>query len=479
MNRDLSEIGVDGEGAAIALRDPSEALTFDEMRDRIADGARMLRQHGVRPGDAVLLATRNCVSDLIDLLAILRIRGVAVPLRDADASSAVSEYARRTGARFMMTCGQAAVVGEHAEVGLDELNGAALVLFTSGSTGEPKGAILESTVFHGKLDAIASVVPFDIGMRTLVSLRMSFGFGIWVALLTLRSGGTVELADLSVADALQTLCARRVERWAVVPTMLRALLAKRSTAAICPLVKRLRCERSLHDIVTGGEVLGPAVHEAIAEIVPGVGIYDVFGLTETSTSDFILGPHARQDEVGSVGYPTPGVRFRLTTVDGSVVVDGEPGELEILTPFRMRGYLRRVDLTEKSFSEGYFRTGDVARRRANGALEILGRSKEIIVRGGVKISPVEVEHAVTAHPSVSNALAVGVSDPVLGESVWVGVVYCHGQHIEPDELRAFLLARVERHLVPDRIVALEELPAGPTGKSSRAQLRKRFERYAS
>jgi long-subunit acyl-CoA synthetase (AMP-forming) len=127
---------------------------------------------------------------------------------------------------------------------LDELNGAALVLFTSGSTGEPKGAILESTVFHGKLDAIASVVPFDIGMRTLVSLRMSFGFGIWVALLTLRSGGTVELADLSVADALQTLCARRVERWAVVPTMLRALLAKRSTAAICPLVKRLRCERS-------------------------------------------------------------------------------------------------------------------------------------------------------------------------------------------------------------------------------------------
>jgi non-ribosomal peptide synthetase component F len=87
--------------------------------------------------------------------------------------------------------------------------------------------------------------------------------------------------------------------------------------------------------------------------VPGVGIYDVFGLTETSTSDFILGPHARQDEVGR-RISDSGVRFRLTTVDGSVVVDGEPGELEILTPFRMRGYLRRVDLTEKSFSEDTF-----------------------------------------------------------------------------------------------------------------------------
>jgi len=479
VNRDLSEIGLGGDGDAIALRDPRAACTFGELRVRIADGARMLSRHGAGPGDPVLLATRNSVDDLVDLLSIWRIGGVAVPLRDAEALSAVREYARRTAARLILTRGRAAIVGEHPTIRRDDLNGAALVLFTSGSTGEPKGAILESTIFRDKLDAIGSVVPFDAAMRTLISLRMSFAFGIWVALLTLQFGGTVEFADLSVADALHALCARRVERWALVPTMLRALLAKRNTPAVLPLVEQLRRQSALRDIITGGEVLGAALHEAISKIVPGVGIYDVFGLTETSTSDFILGPHVRQGEIGSVGYPTPGVQFRLTTVDGSVVADGAPGELEILTPFRMRGYLGRADLTEAAFRDGYFRTGDIARRRPNGALEILGRSKEIIMRGGIKISPIEIENAVAAHPAVASALAVGVPDAVLGETIFVGVVYCEGQQIEPDELRAYLLERIERHLVPDRIVAFEELPAGPTGKASRAELRERFQRYVS
>jgi len=242
-----------------------------------------------------------------------------------------------------------------------------------------------------------------------------------------------------------------------VPTMLRTLLS-----GLPPKAPGLRM------ILAGGEVMTPALNENICKLLPGAGIYDLYGSTETGSCDFCLGPEEQIAGRGSIGRPTRDVNFRIRKSDGHLAGEGEAGELEINSPYGMLGYLDDPELTRISFNEGCFRTGDLARVRADGRTEIVGRSKEIISKGGNKISPLEIDNLLSAHPDVAVALCAGVPDDRLGETIHAVVVLKAGATVTPPGLLTWASDKIERFKLPEMVYFCDAIPLGNTGKASRA-----------
>jgi acyl-CoA synthetase (AMP-forming)/AMP-acid ligase II len=207
--------------------------------------------------------------------------------------------------------------------------------------------------------------------------------------------------------------------------------------------------------------------QRLARAWPQTGVYDLYGSTETGSCDFCLPPDAQMAGIGSIGNPTEAVHYRLVGGDHG----GEIGELQISTRFGMLGYLDDPALTERSFSDGYFRTGDLARLRTDGRIEIVGRSKEIISRGGNKIAPLEIDNLLCSHPSVAAALCAGIPDERLGEAIHAVVVLEPGAKLAAAELLSWAAQRIEPFKLPDRIVFRDALPLGDTGKASRSAIR--------
>jgi long-chain acyl-CoA synthetase len=171
-----------------------------------------------------------------------------------------------------------------------------------------------------------------------------------------------------------------------------------------------------------------------------------------------------------VGRPTERVEFRLIAEDGQPAPGGIPGELCVRTPFGMLGYLDDPALTTASFREGYIRTGDLARVRADGRVEIVGRLKDIISRGGNKIAPAEIDALLSSHPSVAAALSAGVPDARLGEAICAIVVLKPDAVLTADALRQWAVEHTEKFKVPDVIHFRDALPVGPTGKVLRSRV---------
>jgi acyl-CoA synthetase (AMP-forming)/AMP-acid ligase II len=209
-------------------------------------------------------------------------------------------------------------------------------------------------------------------------------------------------------------------------------------------------------MMTGGEVLPPHLAHAMTKFSTA-GIFDLYGLTETGTCDFCLAPSDAPQGFGSIGRATAGVAYRIAP----------DGELQIKSPFGMLGFLDAPELTAASFADGYYRTGDLAREPPDGLVQLIGRAKEIISRGGTKIAPLEVDNLIAEHPAVAAALCAGVPDERLGEVVHAAIVRRDGATIDAAELRAWLLARTERYKVPEAFYFVDALPTGGTGKGDR------------
>jgi long-chain acyl-CoA synthetase len=339
----------------------------------------------------------------------------------------------------------------------DDLRDAALIIFTSGSTGMPKGVVIGHERMAGKLAVLGRLVDLSPQDSIVVPLRLTFIFGIWVSLLAVRSGARLVLVSKFTPEGMAKSLAAGATVLAAVPTMLRSMLASGSIAA-----------PALRTILTGGETLGAALGGHLRAALPRAGIYDLYGLTETGSCDFCLPPAEQVDGAGSIGRPTELVAFRLTGEDGRHVRDGAQGELAIRTPFGMLGYLDHPASTDGAFSEGYFRTGDLARLRPDGRVEIVGRLKDIISRGGNKIAPAEIDALLCSHPDVAAALCAGVPDARLGEAIHAVVVPKANAALTPEALRRWAAERIERYKVPDAIYLRDALPLGSTGKVRRA-----------
>ncbi|MEQ8815976.1 MAG: fatty acid--CoA ligase family protein [Thalassobaculum sp.] len=421
-------------GDAVVIEGQDENLTASRIVEEAELGARTLRAEGLRRFAPVPVEVDNRPTDVIDLLAVYRAGGVAVPIHRA-----TPEVRRR---QMLDLLGPSPLY-----------DGAATVVFTSGSTGAPKGVVLRGDRQAAKLVAIRDETAWPEGARTLLALQLTFSFGQWVAWLTLLTGGTLVIPERLTLEAVaRRLAAGGVDRLPAVPTLLRALVE--TDAPAFP-----------GTVLAGGERLPAGLGGRLREAWPAARLGDIYGLTETGTSDFFVDPDDYDAAAGSLGRPARGIDVRVA----------DDGELRIRSPWGMAGYLQDPERIAAAFDEdGYFRTGDLVSRRDDGRLALVGRASEMINKGGLKVAPREVEDALATHPGVAAVLVTGIPDQATGEAVAAGVVARPGVELDPEALRSWVAERIEKYKAPSRIQVLPALPAGRTGKADRGMLRALF-----
>ena len=461
-----------------ALADQGSALTYRELIQAATAVEQALRDAGLTPDEPVLVPVANEPRDAAALIGTWLAGGVAVPVARHAPANAIEAVRKATGARFSVTNTAEERVAEITEKPPRPrplLEGAALIVFTSGSTGQPKGVVLSHRAFAGKLEAIDSMLGFTPRTRSLLVLQITFVFGMWVMLLTLLKGGTAWMQSrFEAAGVLSALKAQGISDVALVPTMLRKILALEELVSR-PLIAGAALDR----ILTGGEPFGRELSRQLKEFMPNVRVVDIFGLTETCSSDFFLTAEEREPFAGTIGRPGPGMQFRIVDEQNRELPVNAAGELQIRTPFAMNGYLDEPELTRAAFADGYFRTGDLARAREDGRVELAGRIKDIIIRGGANVSPLELDHLLAQHPDVAAALTAGVPDPMVGERIHALVVPRANASIGEKDLRQWVAGRIERFKWPDVYHFGRELPTGRTGKVDRGALREQVLRGGS
>lgn len=444
-----------------ALRWDGGALTYADLGRAVAEFAQHLRARGVLPGQRVALALPNAPEFAVALLGGLAAGVTVAPL---DVLLKDDERAAILADLEPALLVERAIGGDLVEQMLPGAAAAspapALVLYTSGSTGHPKGSLLSQAALafanHSWAGPVMGLREDDV---VLAALPLAHSFGLNGALLApLLVGATVRL----------------VERFAPEPV---AALLERDAVTVLPAVATM-FRRLLDCGFTGSPRLRLAVSGAapcpwdLAEAWrarTGVRIVRGYGMTELfrPLSYLVADPTDLPD---CVGRPVPGVEIRVVDDDGRAVEPGEVGELLIHTPAAMDGYLGSPEETRAVLREGWFHTGDLARVTAGGYVAIAGRKRERILRGGYSVFPAEVEGVLHAHPEVAEAAVVPVRHAELGEEVAAFVALRPGATTGADELIAWCRERLAAFKYPRRVTILDTLPRSATGKVLKGRL---------
>ncbi len=439
-----------------AIVDAHGAHDIGTIQGWAAGAQAALARAGLAPHEPVLVPVANEARDVASILAVVLAGGVAVPVHRRAHADTVSQIRNATDARITLSAGPAPEIHMAGPPPPPRplLDAAAMITFTSGSTGVPKGVVLARERITAKLGAIQRMLAMPCGAIVLNPLQIIFSFGQWVTFLTLARGGTVHLAERFDPVATTDALAQGKAGWlAAVPTMLRLLPDDRGGDAA-------------FTILTGGEPVTAELRGRILDRWPGASIDSLYGLTKSGTCDLFHADRGEADPPETMGLPSPGVEVRA---------DPETGELLIRTPFAMLGYLDMPEESARTVQDGWLRTGDAVRIEPDGSVALVGRLKELINRAGNKVSPLEVERLFAAHPDVRAALATGVRDARLGEAIHLLVVPRPGARLDAEAMIAWAQGRTERFKLPDRIHFAEELPLGRTGKADRSALRRHLE----
>lgn len=340
----------------------------------------------------------------------------------------------------------------------------AALLYTSGTSGKPKGVMLTHGNLRANISQIKRWVRFthrDTLFGVLPQFH-SFGFTV-MTLLPLTVGcGVAYMARFEPRKIVQGLRGHRPTVLVAIPSMYNALLSVKDAEAAD--------FDSLRILVSGGEPLPRSLFDRFRERF-GREIQEGYGLTETSPVTNWRRPG--EGSFGSVGMPLPEIYERIVCLDtGKDLGPGRDGEIRIKGPNIMAGYFRDPESTRAAFDDrGYFRTGDIGRFDAEGHLAITGREKEMMIVGGENVFPREIEDALSRNESVRACGVVGVHDPMRGEEPVAFVEINDGHTFDERALRAFCRTQIASYKVPRRVHAVEELPKGPTGKVLRRALR--------
>lgn len=465
----------------VAVSGGPMAVTYQRLAQEAERVREALCAAGVTPDEPVLINVSNHPLDLAALFGTWNAGAVAVPVHRSTPDAVAVKLREKTRARFLVdmlgsdgiASTPVAMIAAARPPDRPLLKGAAFVIFTSGSTGSPKGVVVSHAAFHGKIGQIDHLLKFRSGEQVLLVLNITFCFGLWVGLLTLLRGGRLIIKEkFEPGSFLQALVDERVTRVGMVPTMMRVLF---SNPAWMPAIDHAVNSGALQQILIGGESLGKSLAATIRQRFKETDLVDIYGLTETSTCDFFSFPEDFAEFPGCIGRPSPHVQFRIVGSDGAPAGPGTVGELQIRSPYLMNGYLDDPVLTAAAYSGDWFRTGDLARVVGQQVVELMGRSKELISRGGNKVTPGEIEQLLGAHPDVAAAMAVGVADRVLGERIHAMLVPRAGEVLDLPEIRKFLENKLEKFKQPDTYYIADSLPLGRTGKADRGQFKSLIE----
>ncbi|MGE8320957.1 MAG: AMP-binding protein [Comamonas sp.] len=340
----------------------------------------------------------------------------------------------------------------------------ALIMYTSGTTGVPKGVLLSHANLTANANSISEVHQLAEGDRVMVSLPLYHINALVVALVTpLFHGGSLAMSPRFSASTFWADVCRFECTWInVVPTIIAYLLNDEAGAEGRDL-RRIRFCRS------ASAALAPEHHRAF-ETRFGLGIIETMGLTETAAPAFSNPLDAKARRIGSVGQAA-GTRAAVMDLGGGFVPAGERGEIVLQGPNVMQGYYKDAGRTREAFTpDGWLRTGDIGYQDADGFFYVTGRSKELIIKGGENIAPREIDEAVLKHPGVLEAAAVGIPHPEYGQDIAVYLVMRQGAAFDVSDLRRHCLAELGNYKCPSRFVLMAELPRGPSGKLQRLKL---------
>ncbi|MCB9740307.1 MAG: long-chain fatty acid--CoA ligase [Deltaproteobacteria bacterium] len=341
----------------------------------------------------------------------------------------------------------------------------AVILYTSGTTGRPKGAELSHfNLYYNAEYTSTRLLPLGSDTVALVALPLFHSFGQTVLQNgVLRSGGHLVLMPrFEPTAAFQLLAGHKVSLFAGVPTMYFALLHHPEAASFDLSALRL--------CVSGGSAMPASVMLAFDERY-NVNILEGYGLSETSpvASFNVLD---RPKKPGSIGLPIEGVEFRLVDGEGNVVADAETaGEIQIKGHNVMKGYYKRPEVNATTIVDGWFGTGDIGVRDDEGYYRIVDRKKDMIIRGGFNVYPREIEEVLYAHPAIGEAAVIGVPHTSHGEEVKAVVAFKPGHSATVEELQAYCKEHLAAYKYPRLFAVMDALPKGPTGKILKRELR--------
>jgi acyl-CoA synthetase (AMP-forming)/AMP-acid ligase II len=460
----------------LAHDDTHRTLTFaqwDREADEIGGG---LAAAGLRPGDRVFLpiSNANAVEHAIAVVAVLRAGGIAVPVNVRLSEKEISDYAELIEPRFAITNTPDKVahlnlartwtvddmprdIGALPDQASFDPNADAEILGTSGTTGKIKGVVVTHPDLLGKIDGISR----DRSRSTLHALPLTgSGGNLGVLTLPIRGGATTYTQPhFDPAGFLKLVEEKKPDTVYLVPTMLRLILD-------LPNVRDFDFS-AVKWLMTG---TAPLPHDSVVrslELWPHVRMRNSYGMSEggiglaTRSREAVLKP-------GCVGRMPP--HMQLRGEDGNPVPQGEVGEIWGIQA-NPRRYWRDEAATKSAFPGGWTKTGDLGYVDEDGDLIISGRSKELIIRGGYNITPIEIETVLHGHPAVANAAVVGIDHEVLGEDIAAAVTLRPGASATPEELQAWCKEHLADNKTPRTIVVFDELPYNANGKILKRELK--------
>jgi o-succinylbenzoate---CoA ligase len=450
-----------------------------ELDARVGAAIAGLTEVGVRRGDAIALLGANSPDWLALAVAIARVGAVLVPLSPRLGAEESAGQIERAGVRLVLVDGdapessraiarpmgevfQGGVPTRAADGDLDPER-PQTILFTSGTTGRAKGAVLSAASHLAHARASVEALGVGPGDRWLLCMPLFHAGGLNIIHRCMLAGaGLVLHADFDAEAVSRAIDTDGVTIVSFVETMLRRVIAARGGRPFPP---------SLRAIVVGGGPIGDDLIDACPAVLPS------YGLTESGSMATLVRPDARGDARRCAGLPLADTRMRIVDDEGRERPAGEEGSIELAGPTVMRGYIGDPDATRAAIRDGWLRTGDIGWIDAVGSLHVSARREDLILSGGENIYPAEVEAAMRAHPAVAEVVVVGVEDPEWGQRPFALVVARGGgaaaEKLSVEELESFLLERIARFKIPP-IVFVGEIPRLPNGKADRAAIRARY-----
>ena len=492
----MTERGAPGH---LAVIDGDLRLDYATLHDLVLRCVGALRGCGIGHGDRVGYLGLNSVDYVVLLQAALRIGAVTVAINwrlsapeidyivaDAGIALLVTEAARletvapavaRSGvAKTLLTDGRPsfrdwchAHAPDHRPAPI-EPGDVAVQLYTSGTTGDPKGALLShgalsASLRQGAMTGERWSAWFDDDVALVAMPQFHIGGTAWT-FNALNAGSTaVILGRADIGDILATVARERITKMFAVPAVL-AMMLDHPLAATADL-------SSLRALLYGASPIPPDVLRRSMQLFPGASFVQLYGATETCGTIVYLPPEdhdvAGTPRMAGCGKPYPQVELKIVGSDGQVLAAGQIGEVLVRSPMLMNGYHRLPEATVAAFDGDWYRSGDSGQLDADGYLYLHDRVKDMIVSGGENIYPAEIENVLHDHPAVRDCAVIGVPDARWGEAVRAVVV--RAAPVEADELIGFARTRLAGYKLPKAIDFVDELPRNPSGKILKRTLR--------
>jgi acyl-CoA synthetase (AMP-forming)/AMP-acid ligase II len=477
-----------GRAGDVAVIDGPRCYTYEELRSAAGRVAAELVALGLGSGARIGLLASNSFFWVAAYLAAMKV-GVVVPFSDKNQVTDLAAQAdwvdcaavlldrrqqRRLGAAFgarpVVTDEVLGGSGEAAwpQVDIDPDADAAL-MFTSGTTSRPKAVRTTHANLFANTGSIVSYLGLRASDRMLVILPFHYVFGASLLHTHLAVGGSLVLCNTFTfpETAIELIHKHGCTGFAGVPSSYQLLLRASSYAS--------RDLPSLRLVQQAGGRLAPSMIEEVVAAQPTSRVFVMYGQTEATARLSYLPPELLASKLGSIGRGIPGVELRVVGADGRPVAPGETGEIVARGANISPGYLNDPEATAEKFPGGELLTGDLATVDEEGFLYIIGRRGDFIKSWGYRISPQQVEEIALQFPGIASAAAVGLPDPEAGEAVTLAVTTAPAAEPDPDGLLTWLRGQLPKHMVPEAVHVLAELPLTASGKVAKAELRRRLE----